>query len=68
MTVVQDGRTDVLHYPGDQTRFDPGHIMGPDLFGGQWRATGAVYDPVLDRTTLTLVPVPRSLIDRGKPA
>jgi hypothetical protein len=50
--------TDQLHYRGGCTGFDPEHVMGPDMFGANYRATAAEYDLESDRTTLTLVPIP----------
>ena len=67
--------TDVLHYPGDCTNYDPRLIYGPDMFGGHYKCVGAEYDPKLNRTTLTLKPVPpkelaelaEQIFLRGKP-
>lgn len=50
--------TDVLHYPGDCTQFDPDHLMGADMYGAYYRATAAAYEAETDRTTLTLAVVP----------
>lgn len=50
--------TDVLHYPGDLTVFDPDHVMGPDLYGAFYRATAAAYDAETNHTALTLTVVP----------
>lgn len=56
--------SDVLHYPGDQTNFDPHHVMGPDLFGACYVATAAEYDAAADRTTLWVRPVPPAELQR----
>lgn len=45
---------DILHYPGDRTRYDANQILGPDLFGAHYRIIGAEYDKALDRTTMAL--------------
>lgn len=44
----------VLHYRGDCTDFDPG--LGPDMYGGRWSPTSAVYNPAIDRTTIWFLP------------
>lgn len=50
--------TDVLHYPGDRTNFDPDHLMGPDMYGAYYRAAAVAYDAEGNRTALTLTVVP----------
>lgn len=58
--------TDVLHFPGDCTNFDPDHIYGPDLFGACYQAAAADYDAATDRTSLHLVPIPPDTVqERG---
>jgi hypothetical protein len=50
--------TNVLHFPGDCTNYDPRLIYGPDLYGAHYKCVGAEFDPVLNRTTLQMKPVP----------
>ncbi|WP_136246072.1 hypothetical protein [Mycobacterium intracellulare] len=50
--------SDLLHYPGDCTRFDPDHLMGADMYGAYYRATAAAYNAETNRTALTLTVVP----------
>lgn len=58
--------SDTLNFPGDRRNFDPGHIYGPDLFRGCYRAFTAEYDAATDRTSLQLVPIPLAeLQERG---
>lgn len=52
----------VLHYRGDRTNLHPEQVYGPDMFGGLWRATSAVYDLAQDRTTIAFAPIPRPTV------
>lgn len=51
----------ILHYRGNCVLFDARRIVGPDDFGGFWRACNATYDADLDMTTIDYMSVPPSL-------
>ncbi len=61
--------SNVLHYRGDCTDFDPDQIMGPDLHGAYYRPVSADYDATTDRTTMQFRPIPPAelaeLVGRG---
>lgn len=44
-----------LNYPGDLSDRS-GFIVGPDTFGGLWRAVEVTYDPEADKTRVGFVP------------
>lgn len=61
--------SNVLHYPGDRTRFDPDQTLGPDRFGACYAPVAATYDAATDRTTMQLRPLPPAeLTERRKAA
>lgn len=60
VAAAEEARVGELHYKG---QVDPpaGSLMGPDAKGRVWQVTGAVYDPVTDKTAVhfeLLHPVP----------
>lgn len=48
--------SNIAHYRGDRTNYDPRQVFGPDLFGGCYKAIGAEYDAETDRTTIEFTP------------
>ncbi len=55
MTTKGNTVANQLHYPGDQTAYDPTHYVGPDRFGAFYRPIGAAFDG--QRTTIEYQPI-----------
>lgn len=59
---------EILRYPGRCLRFDPGHMLGPDLHRRQMRIQSMTYDADTDTSTAVLRAIlPDEFRERIKP-